>query len=261
MYGQFRKITQYVTNTNFIVRYVIFSLLGAFSGTTYIAVVSEFASYYYAWTNGLRIPVEGIPYLKLTISTISFIAILAGSAMFAVAYLFSSMLLWALGLSFQREKYKNLRSPLFGIFNKLSELPIGYVIFTGFIIFALLSGGTYLKEGDIDIFMLMRGALVSFFIPFIIWDKRTLVVFACIVSVGAAVAVPNELFKKDVYEDILRNLKYGGGLPVVIDTMYDPQSMNYKLLLRTSEALMVETSEGKKLEIPVGKMNNISYLD
>ena len=261
MYEKFRDIIQYVMNTNFIVRYVLFSLLGALSGTTYIAVVSEFASYYYAWTNGLRIPVEGIPYLKLTISIISFIAILTGSAMFAAAYLVAGMLLWGLGVLFQREQYKNLRSPLFSIFNKVSEIPIGYVIFSAFIIFVLLSGGMYLKGEGVDIFMLMRIAFVSVFIPFIIWNKRTLAIFACIVSVGAAVAVPNELFKKDVYEDILRNLKYGGGQYVVIDTTYDPQSMNYKLFLRTSEVLMVETGDSKKLEIPVGKINNISYLE
>lgn len=68
------------------VKLILGGLIGAIGGSGYIGFLSEYATYYYAWDNSFRIPAEGSPYLKIAITSITFLIILASSFLFAGFY-------------------------------------------------------------------------------------------------------------------------------------------------------------------------------
>ncbi len=69
---------------------VIFGfLLTALGSASVLGLLSEFAVYNYALVNGFRVPVEGIPYLKPTVTLISLVAIGVALLGFATTYLFT----------------------------------------------------------------------------------------------------------------------------------------------------------------------------
>src|SRR5690606_10988102 len=94
MIEKLKSIVVNLLEANFVIRFAILTFLGALGGSSYIGFISEFASYYYAWDVGFRIPAEGIPYLKLTVSAFSFIAISLGVIVFSLVYFIGQSILW-----------------------------------------------------------------------------------------------------------------------------------------------------------------------
>lgn len=57
-------------------RAIISSFLGAVAGSSFLGFINRYALYWYAYTRGCRVPVEGVPYLDLAVSLLSFALLL-----------------------------------------------------------------------------------------------------------------------------------------------------------------------------------------
>lgn len=72
------------------------------------------------------------------------------------------------------------------------------------------------------------------------------------------VSTPLFLFNGNVYGAILKEIKYGGGTRVTIH-FEDKKEINTKLLLRTSDSIFITDGDDKVSEVPLGKINKITY--
>lgn len=66
---------------------LISSFLGAVGGAGFMGFISEYATYIYALNYGIRLPVEGVPYLKIAITTSSFMLLFFSGLSFFAIYL------------------------------------------------------------------------------------------------------------------------------------------------------------------------------
>ncbi|WP_236546617.1 hypothetical protein [Psychromonas sp. L1A2] len=92
MVDTIKKYLEFMIKQNFIVRYIFLSLLGTLGGATYVGKLSEYATYYYAWSNGFRVPAEGVPYLNLTVFGASFSIIILAIIAFTAIYFFGKLI-------------------------------------------------------------------------------------------------------------------------------------------------------------------------
>ena len=67
------KFIDFFLNLSLFKSMLVRVFLGALGSATVIGILSEFATYSYAYKYGLRLPLEGFSYLSLTISTFSFL--------------------------------------------------------------------------------------------------------------------------------------------------------------------------------------------
>ncbi len=82
-YGDlYTKIAPYLT-----LKTVTWFLLTVLGGSGLLGILSEFATYSYAIYYGFRPPVEGIPYLRVTITLVSFVLVIISMVTIIVIYL------------------------------------------------------------------------------------------------------------------------------------------------------------------------------
>ena len=67
---------------------LISSSIGILAGASFIGFISEYATYYYAISYGVRLPVEGVPYLSITITLISILILVSSITTFAILSLY-----------------------------------------------------------------------------------------------------------------------------------------------------------------------------
>ncbi|MEZ8196849.1 hypothetical protein [Vibrio cortegadensis] len=272
MFDKIKNIIASFFKVNFAIRFAILSFLGALGGSSYIGFISEFASYYYAWDLGFRIPAEGMTYLKLTVSALSFIAISLGVLVFSLVYFIGQLVLWyvykskfginvlgvGVGVGIDFSDFL----PALRIVTLKKILPIALIM-------SLISGVVgfvapiYDETITINNYVLSLIAFVGmFFFIIILWNTKALLIFSGIFSLVVGVVIPNILFDSDTYAYLLRQLKYGGGIEVKISPSYSKSSESsesFKLLLRTSSSLILLNKTHEILEVPHTKINTISY--
>ena len=102
------------------VKLAVGALIGLIAGPGLLGYVSEYATYWFAFHEGIRPPLEGIPYLRTAVTTSSFALALLSALAFIVALLAASLVVWLLhcilGYSITiavrtlfRDRYKNMR--------------------------------------------------------------------------------------------------------------------------------------------------------
>lgn len=69
------------------IRFVLGALVSAIAGSGFLGFISEYAAYSYSLYYGLRPPLEGIPYLRVTVAASSFLLFLLAAAIFAATVL------------------------------------------------------------------------------------------------------------------------------------------------------------------------------
>ncbi|WP_337917100.1 hypothetical protein [Vibrio cholerae] len=266
MFRIIKKTAEMFFGLHIVARYLILSVASAMFGAGYIGLVSEFASYYYAWESGFRIPAEGIPYLAMTISTISFFLLVVFAVVFASVYLAGLYFaFYAIGMSLL---FRKLGTDLIGDFSnihsKVKELSIGTALIigvgVGVGIWIILSLVTYFKgEYTFNVWQLSRSIFLGILFIVLIWNKRMLTLFSLLTSLFSVIAVPHMLFNTDNYSNILRELRYGGGIEIGVTLKDNHELFEYELLLRTSNALILRDSQGRVSEVPMSNVLKITY--
>lgn len=66
------RLLQWYADTPFFVRTLVTFILLAVTGSAFVAFLSTYATYWFAFRYGARIPVEGVPYLALSVAILGF---------------------------------------------------------------------------------------------------------------------------------------------------------------------------------------------
>lgn len=261
-----KDIKQYFKGLNPVLRAVVLLFLKSIIISTILGGLAPLASAVYAMKLGIRVPIEGVPYLSATIATWSFVAFVATAA--------SLMIVTALVLNMHasdffdgkatqiiekiipqhssteeakiKEKFYKIASFLKDwspIIFSLAVLLIvtvfpffirGELQFTYF--FALFLAGCYLSAS------LVKTNIISFLSVQLLYS--VLFTFVMVAS----------LFAHDTYGSFLRVIRYGGGLKTTLQ-LTEPQSKSFSgyLLMQNDDVMvMMNDDEQTITEIPVG---------
>ncbi|EPN5006677.1 hypothetical protein ACT0GK_004460 [Vibrio parahaemolyticus] len=259
MIDSLKKVANFVLRQNFVIRNMIIVFFGSLGGATYLGKMSEVATYYYAWSSGFRVPAEGVPYLALTVFGMSFVVLISAFLVFIATYLFGRVM-----LSYtDNNVIFRLTASIFrlGIRNSNSI----EVIAAGIGASSLVAVGAFVApyvDSNIEIsrWVLVPVSFVMSFVTFVVlWNKGALKVVAALIAAVCAIGAPISMFNQTTYTYALNSLQYGGGLSVDV-TSNKVEYIDSKLLLRTSQALILEESKTNRvIEIPVSKVDKISY--
>lgn len=260
------------------VKLILGGLIGAIGGSGYIGFLSEYATYYYAWDNSFRIPAEGSPYLKIAITSITFLIILASSFLFAGFYAmvkmtvyFNKMIAIPQNLILQRRGVNKSVKIAILVFNTpiKKEYLKRFLIWIAIILFlALMTIGITAKTQSASpdsltypaIAVLSLIATALYILPLVaISYKKTLIPISISMSLFFIVASPLFLFNQNAYSTILRVIGYGGGVKVVINNQRKPEYSS--LLLRTTDSIFIRQENQNPIEIPLSEVKEIKYLN
>lgn len=260
------------------VKLILGGLLGALGGSGYIGFLSEYATYYYAWDNSFRIPAEGSPYLKIAITSITFLIIIASSflfvgfyAMVKVIVYFNKMIAIPQNLILQRPGInKSLKIAILAFNTPVKEEYLKkFLLWVAIILFiALMTIGIIAKAQSASPATLTYPALIalsliataSYTLPLVaISFKKTLIPISICMSIFFIGASPLFLFNQNAYSTILRVIGYGGGLRVVINNQNKPEYSS--LLLRTTDSIFIRQENQNAIEIPLSEVKEIKYLN
>ena len=257
MVDTIKKSLEFMIKQNFIVRYIFLSLLGTLGGATYVGKLSEYATYYYAWSNGFRVPAEGVPYLNLTVFGASFSIIILAIIAFTAIYFFGKLIYNYIQNDIILKGATSILQVLVKDKKKSTVILFCIVIalFLSVIVFTL----PYLSF----VVTISRWIIVPlvFFVTFItlmvLWNRKTLFILAVVISFSFAVITPSILFNASLYSNLLGALGYGGGINITIESG-KKNYINNKLLLRTSKYFIL-IKNNKIIEIPSNKIDRIIY--
>lgn len=239
------------------------SLAGAIGGSGYVALVSKYANFYYAWTHGFRIPAEGSPYLQESIGAISFASILVGLSIFLALYLLGQ-LLWYTALL--KEKEGSLDSIAIKVareeIEKLNTKAAALVILASAIVVGIAAGAiAHFNDEQHSLAIGLGLAGSTALLVLVMWRRKILVAVAGVAALLFASVSPILLFNEAIYSRVLRELGYGGGLPVTLSVIEErtPKSVSANLYLRTNTSLFVSVGPDQKIEFLLEQIKSIQY--
>lgn len=257
---------------------ILGGFLGALGGSGYIGFLSEYATYYYAWDNSFRIPAEGSPYLKIAITSITFLIIVASSFVFVGFYAmvkmivyFNKMIVPPQNLILQRPGVnKSVKIAIIALNTPIKEEYLKrLLIWVTIVLFlALMTIGIIAKTQSASPDSLTYPALITlssiatalYILPLVaISYKKTLIPISISMSFIFIVASPLFLFNQSAYSTILRVIGYGGGVRVVINNQNKPEYSS--LLLRTTDSIFIRQENQNAIEIPLSEVKEIKYLN
>ena len=261
-------------------------LLGALGGAGFLGFLSEYATYNYAIHYGFRPPLEGIPYLKATVTLGSFLLLITGAVVFLLSLLIVRLVVWSLEFwlswSFRLTKrlMKARNSPLDRyrtVFERLSHRPAWQVLLVALIVAAVTGVFTYFEfrllfeygprqnTKLMPVTIVLAAAAYTFILTLAMTYRKAIWWLGGIATFGYFVAWLWMLFSPSWYANFLRTVGYGGGLPIAVE-LRDPQHAGNSdpikcfLLLRTTEALLILPVTGQEVvEIPRDQVRMIRH--
>lgn len=229
-------------------------------GAGFISFISEYATYWFSISHGVRIPVESVPYLSVTITLLS-IAILT-SFILALALIIAYF-------KFIDYVFNNFRSLLQEIDKDKKPASIisliGSVFSFASLVIAIFNivdlerfgiGNDFVN--DIKIYIIVIITIVYFTSLIRISDKVKLSLLV-IVLAGQVFITSGMLFNRFIYGEFLRISKLGGGIEVSLH--FDKEkTMDANLFMITKKKFILYSKHDKKfMEIPRSKVEKYSY--
>jgi hypothetical protein len=266
---------------------ILGAVLGALGGAGLLGVLSEYATYSYAVQYGFRPPLEGIPYLKATVTLASFLLLLTGALVFLLSLLFVRSVVWSLeipltwatrlkgratpGLTSAAQSFRTVsdrlaRRPVWQVFMVALVISSMTGAFAFFEIAVLNDLGPPPKNSIDPVHASMVGALYGLVLTLVMVNRRAIWWLGGISTLAYFLVWIWMLFSPSWYASFLRTVGYGGGLPISIElreqTQESPLSnMKCNLLLRTTEALLVSPIDSSEVvEIPRDQIRTVTHL-
>lgn len=258
------KIISEFSQLSLVIKIAISTLASTFAGAGFIGFVSEYATYYYAISNSVRLPVEGVPYLQMTITLIS-VAVLCSIIFLLLIF---SFYFYLTGLVFKHVVSRDLSKPVKIILFSISMLPLLVSIVLIFAFFysvtSVSSHYVYFKvvpiKNGIDQYIpyiTMLALLLLISLGFYIYPK-TKNIFISLTILVSSLAFSFSLFNADLYTYLLQKTKMGGGYEITIKTK--EKTVTKKLFLITKENIMLYNDEMTEVvEIPKNNIQEYSY--
>jgi hypothetical protein len=237
-------------------------VLAALGSSTVLGFLSEYAAYSYSLSVGARLPVEGVPYLNVAVTLISFALLTAVVGGFLLQLLVLRSLV---GLAIAHLPRKVPSESLSSLPLKrflLVATPAAVLSTQPLMLLMYFSLGP--MEGTaqwiIPATVFTTAALVTLLLKFPLWIKWFILV-GCLLSAMTILVV---LFTPNAYAALLKTIRFGGGVPVTLE--FDcPHSqtgctLGAPLMLRTRDYFVLEDSNGiGYVEIPVSLVRRVSY--
>lgn len=238
-------------------RTILTSIIGAFAGSSVIGFLNRFALYYYALKQGFRIPVEGVEYLDLSISLVSFVIILISTIGTIFLYSYISKMVSNANFLFKRDSS-------FFIIEMLILLMTVYLF-----AFSLKYLGSDISDETFKIIaflffspILIAIGVIYFYDVLVIEKKRKVITLSIVLFLIAWILI--SLFNQKIYSSFLATIHYGGRIPVVIEYREADNtaaSATGELLIRTSHSVTIlNTDTCAHEEIPAERVSKIGFI-
>lgn len=266
-------------------------LLTALGSSSVLGFLSELAVYKYALVNGFRVPVEGIPYLRPTVTIISLLILLVALLTFLLTYslakYFSASLAFpdkVISLLLSLLKIKNSTYQIKSIMEELEYVStlkaiLLSVITSAIICIIVILGMKYQEFVVLNIlnetFRIhldykptmainnIKAITVIFLMTFAInltVFKPTLTKGVSLCMAGASVLMISLfMFNNSLYSDFLKTTGFGGGREITIYSKKDQQSISGKLLIQSNERYIILLPSNDIIEFPVIDVNRVKY--
>lgn len=270
---------------SFPLKLIFGAILPVVAGTGFLAYFTDYATYYYAASVGVRIPLEGLQYLKASVTLASFLLLATCAGIFIVLKLVAEIFCMLVISAGSRKRTlieksaPNVGSQPNGFFSwfryfwhgDVRELDLGSRIFACFIstllttfigwvatfLFPNIDSGSTLTILICALFGFF--ATLSYVVPGSIWFISfgfTSVWFLFCLSF---------LMNTVKYEWFLHTVGYGGKISVTLhkkadSTLPDLSKTPTLLVIRTNEFfVVVDTGKNEILEVPRTEVDYISY--
>jgi hypothetical protein len=254
----YKKIKVWFLALNIVPRTIIQSLIGAFAGASVIHFFNTYALYFHAYYQGFRVPVEGVEYLDLAISLVSFIFILISLGSSIILY----FILKRISTFFYNDWIRRVGDDkssqrLNKIFGKLQ-----FIILIGLNIFIIWNG--VLTEA-IPYIIIINFILVILFLGMhFIQKDSSIKTIVLVITLVAIIAFTISLFYQPFYKKFLERIQYGGEISIEIEyRKADNTESNIKglLLMRTNKGIILKDSISEdQFEIPIERVSKITFL-
>lgn len=251
---------------------IFFTIIG---GSGLLGILSEFATYSYALSFGFRPPVEGVPYLKASITLISFFLFMGSIIVFALIYLLikSSVLFFDAWLSakinikqfkliFTKKNVNLIREKSFK-YSLVVSLAGGLAVATLLVFISFKNKS--LPFNNIELFTFI--SIVVFFFYLGVFQPWIIKIIAGLWVLVFVIALTASMFITEYYTKFMQISGFGGGTEInVVHTNNDEKCKSTQtiggLLLRTNDYLILSKEKSKEvLEIPVKDIKQITYLN
>jgi hypothetical protein len=246
---------------------VIFSsIISAIGSGTIIGFSSRFSLYYYAYKQGIRVPLEGVEYLSVSVGIISSIAFLFTT----FGALTIDTILKLLGSKLMKKIFPDKRT---GKENVLTNSVSVFLIIVLFYFFGKNIPDLIGYNGDLSGFIglgllftksiaIVLLILIVYFLP----PKPGFRYFLtkAVVFVGIC-GVLITSFNQRTYKSFLEKIKYGGDTQIIIEYRKADNSEDYLtggLLLKTKKYLIIKSNSPSMItEIPLNRVSKVDYID
>ncbi|CAM1343203.1 hypothetical protein [Tenacibaculum amylolyticum] len=247
-------------------RAIFSSIIGAFGGSSMIGFFNKYALYYYSVCQDFRVQIEGVEYINLAITIISFAFIIISIAgtilIYSILKLLSNFFTYLVARKDNSERKKKLSRSFITIISIVTSLlTVGSALTDVF-------RSTEMFSGKLRIPTQLLGVLLIIFT--IIWigyifaksDSGRKVFTLVIVILGIS-TVTASLFNQGVYKTFLKTIKYGGELPIEIEyrkANSTSANLDGMLMIKTNNSLILKNkSTGNIEEIPIERVSKVIY--
>ena len=272
--GKIRKtggrVITWLSHLSIWQRLLLGTLLGALGGSTFIGFLNNYAVYNFAYQFGARVPVEGVPYLSLAASIISFAFLFLSLSCATLVYGLLVLITKILRVGFRslvsnRNKSDDDKKRLWRLVEVVTSLASGIITA---VISAITSdqfsrNSRSVFELEIDwqlaMFIVVSGLVLAVLSMRPAWVKW----FAAILTLGLVATTSVALFQPEFYGAFLRGIRYGGGTPISLvceKELICSERDKINLFLITSETyLLFDSVTGEFVEIPKSEVDRVRY--
>ncbi len=260
------------------IKIFVSSLTLLIAGPGFLYILTEYATYFYIVSLGIRPPFEGVAYLSATVAFLSLVLALCAAVIFIITrfviggigaqivdFIKSISLLFDEGLrEYHREGGKLFHKLSFSNYvGSIEKLPFKSVIGLAFVFFLLILGIVNIvgvsPEADAK-GVIMYFTLYTTIALFTLWSKAFSLGIAIIFVLLFYISSINFLLDSERYKEFLQIVGYGGGIPIEVEYKNDSIDKSLKLVIRTSTSLLAEQNKvGKYVEIPIENIKKIIY--
>ncbi len=249
------------------VKLMVGAFIGVIAGPGLLGFVSELATYRYAAAQGIRPPLEGIPYLRASVTYGSFSLLIVGAGLFVISLYIAGNI-----ASNVMRLFEHLRSispnATESVLQRFRSLKLKYVAALSAVVaavFALFSFGIrYIAGGENDLvpatlFFGTYGSVATL----LVWRRELAWWLASFVTVCGFILAISVMFNIQRYGEFLRFVGYGGGIAITVQTDHSKDgavTFNGSLILRTTDALIVfDPSHNEIVELPMRNIRTIKH--
>jgi len=287
-----RRIWGWYGSLSLVGKLLISGAVSAIGGSGLVGFVSEYAAYSFAVYYGIRPPLEGIPFLRVAVTALTFGVFVGGATVFLAILAASQLAVWyvysllrqilAVPRMLQKLIVRHLPTSVkllkikFPLLPQPEELVTRYLMprtprqisilvasFAVVIFFGNLVDGSFERSGtQFALLVIAAQFLLVSLTLLLLWRRALVIPLAAISTLIFFILLPATLFHAPSYGRLLRGHGYGGGAEVTIallseDGRLEPGPTGF-LVIRTTNALILLSRDGHMLrELPLAVVGSV----